>query len=163
MLRWVILVAAAVLFFLWGYCLLQSYSHYRAALALERRSQPAEAAREFQTAIQFYAPLNPWSRAAALRLASYRDPDSRDRLRRALLSIRSFYQPYGEIVRRGATTSPPPPPPREPQPLVFLGSVIALAVSLIAWNLGGGRWSWRRRLLVSLPALALWAVLLFLA
>ena len=139
----------------------KSLGHMRTGADFERQGQPLAAAREYQAAMGYHAPLNPWCRAAAARLGelarSADDPDLAAylayRLRRSLLATRSFYQPHRDLLTDGDR-------PADPNLALFLGALLGLVVGFGAWwwlGLGVGR-----RLSLSVFGLVVWGFLLHL-
>ncbi|HPR63682.1 MAG TPA: hypothetical protein PK014_05615 [Thermoanaerobaculia bacterium] len=122
---------------------------------------------EYQTAIGYYAPLNPYSRRAAVELTSWADEMKRegsvtafevhDRARRSILGLRSFYQPYRDLLTNQNKTGSP----RDPNLFLYIFSVVCLAVSWGAWWIRSLLCRWKISL--SLTFLALWVVFLSLS
>jgi len=91
---------------------LEASRHLQRAHMLESNGEILSAAREYQSAIGFYAPFNPFSRAAAIDMAAMlrreetidesRAFNLEDRLLRSIRGTRSFYQPYRDISSRGS-------------------------------------------------------------
>ena len=151
---------------LWGLAAFRAHQHCRLGMDAQTGQKLLEAGREYETAIGFYAPLNPWSRAAARSLAAMveeaRDKDSalafelEDRLRRSIQGIRWLVHPYAGILAGLGT--PPGPPPRDPDPWLFFLSLAGLAAACSApWMSRQGmpfRWA------LAGSGLAVWALAL---
>lgn len=128
--------------FAWGLLCVRSAWYREAGLQAVREGRSMEAAREFESAIGCYAPLNPFSRAAAeamLNLARHEnltDPmfsaEVSDRLRRALRSTRGLVQPYPDLLRvvEGPNARALS---RDPRIALFLASWLGLLAGLGAW------------------------------
>ena len=105
--EWLIASVVAVLL-LHGFVVVRSALHLHRARDLAKIGKTFEAAREYQGAIGFHAPLNPYCRTAAHELHALAetvapiDPalgaDLEDRLQGSLRGARSLYQPHGELV-----------------------------------------------------------------
>lgn len=168
--RWTTAAAlgGALLAFVWILLCLRAFGHDRAGKAAAGRGQYLEAARKYESAVACYAPLNPFSRASAermLRLAGeVRESDPAlaeeilDRLRRTVRSVRWLRQPYADILSRaegGGVIAAP----RDPNAILFLPSLLALAAALGIWWLPVGR---RTQLASSAAGLLAWGLLLYL-
>lgn len=104
--RLVVSVVAVLL--LHAFVVVRSAQHLDRARDLTETGKNLEAAREYQSAIGFHAPLNPYCRTAAHELHALAesvapiDPalgaDLEDRLQRSLKGTRSFYQPHRELL-----------------------------------------------------------------
>lgn len=162
------LALAALLAFAWGLLCWRASQHYRAGGEAVRQGRPLEAAREFESAVGFYAPLNPYARAAAeqmrtlaSKLGKEDPPLSReifDRLRRSVRSARWLVQPYPDLLLEPAkgTLDAPASDPSAP---LFFGSVAGLLLGLGIW------WAPLRaapKSLLGTAGLLLWAMLLYL-
>jgi hypothetical protein len=158
--------AALFLFLAHGSLLWRAHRHYGAGKNFQAAGKTLEAAREYQSAIGFYAPLNPWSRAAAEALAALaagqraRDPglafELEDRLRRSVQGTRWIVQPYREIL--SGLGEPSGPPLRDPDPWLFFLSWGGLGLAGAAlWR---ERWGAAARLTVALGGLTVWAAAL---
>jgi hypothetical protein len=159
-------IAAGAAFFLFlahGSLLWRAHRHYGAGKDFQAAGKTLEAAREYQASIGFYAPLNPWSRAAAEALAALvagqraRDPglafELEDRLRRSVQGTRWMVQPYGEIL--SGLGEPPGPPPRDPDPWLFFLSLGGLGLAGAAlWR---EQWGPIARSALAMAGLAVWA------
>jgi len=105
--KWLTASLVAIIL-LHAFVVVRSAQHLQRARDLAEIGKTFEAAREYQTAIGFYAPLNPYCRAAAHELHDLAeavtpiDPalgtDLRDRLQRSIKGARSLYQPHRELV-----------------------------------------------------------------
>jgi hypothetical protein len=123
--------AACFIFVLWVLLAWKAYGHYQTGKAHQTGGRMLEAAREYQTAIGFYAPFNPWSRAGAQALqgmardARGKDPalafELEDRLGRSVHGIRWLFQPYRQIL--AALEDAPGDPMRDPNPWMFFLSL----------------------------------------
>lgn len=162
------LALAAALAFAWGLLCWRAAHHYRFGTAAARQGRTLEAAREFESAVGFYAPLNPYARAAAeqmLALASgaeKKDPrlsrEILDRFWRSVRSTRWLVQPYSDLLAR-FTGGTPSPLARDPSAPLFFGAIAGLAVGLGIW------WLPLRpapKGLLGTAGLLLWATLLYL-
>jgi len=158
----------AALFFLLTHGVLLWKAHHHYALGRSRQAAGAtiEAAREYQSAIGFYAPLNPWSRAAAGALASLtKDAEGKDsalafeledRLRRSIQGTRWLVQPYADILAK--LDRPPGPALRDPSPWLFFLSIAGLAAAF--WGIGAVRKGMVFRVVVAGCGLAVWGLAL---
>ena len=89
--------------------LFRSSSHLKTARRLADENRIIESAREYQSSIGYYAPINPFADTAVSELKLLaeeekgRNPqlglDIEDRLLRSIRGTKSFYQPYGKILR----------------------------------------------------------------
>ena len=105
--EWLVASVVAILL-LHAFVVVRSAEHLQKARDLAEIGKAFEAAREYQTAIGFHAPLNPYCQAAAHELHALAeavapiDPalgtDLQDRLQRSLKGTRSLYQSHHELV-----------------------------------------------------------------
>lgn len=152
--------------FVHGSLLWRAHRHHALGREHQAAGRTLEAAREYQSAIGYYAPLNPWSRAAARDLVSLvveqrgQDPalafELEDRLRRSVQGTRWLVQPYGGIL--GSMGAGPGPPPRDPDPRLFFLSLIGLAAGFAGWWMPGRGGLFRA--VFSASGLAVWALAL---
>ena len=101
---WLLIVALGILV-VHGFVLIRSAEHLDQAREFARAGRIPEAAREYQTAIGYAAPFNPYCRAAAEELEILAEECSvsrpilganlYDRLRRSLRGTRWLLQPEG--------------------------------------------------------------------
>lgn len=116
----------------------RSAQHLGAARRHASTGWVLEAVREYQSAIGFHAPFNPFERAAVGELGQLvaatrvRDPDLaarlEDRLHRSVRGTRWLRQPHAEVVADR-------PAPSEPHPLVALGIVVVVGLlSCLVWR-----------------------------
>jgi len=116
---WVLMAVLSILI-VHFFVIIRSAEHLDRARALARCGQIYESAREYQTAIGYAAPFNPYSRAAAEELEAMAEEYSLsrpilganlyDRLHRSLRGTRWLLQPEGMC-------SAQPPRPVETAPL----------------------------------------------
>ena len=107
--RWLTASLVAIVL-LHAFVVVRSAQHLQKARDLAEIGRNLEAAREYQSAIGFHAPLNRYCRTAAQELHALAeevapiDPalgaDLEDRLQRSLKGTRSFFQPHKEILNR---------------------------------------------------------------
>jgi hypothetical protein len=150
----------------WGLCVFRAHHHFRLGREAQEARRTLEAGREYQSAIGYYAPLNPWSRAGAEALAAMvngsrsSDPDLafelEDRLRRSIRGTRWLVQPYAGILAR--TGGPPADVPRDPDPRLFFLSLAGLGVVSVALGLPRKGMIFRAALVAA--GLGLWAIAL---
>lgn len=143
--------------------------HYHLATEYRAAEFYSLAAREYQTAIGFYAPCNAYSRSAAENMLDLvgelenKDPDLArdvtDRLKRALAGIRSLYQPYSDLLHGQPTLQIRTD--NDPGMIAYVLSLVFALITLSIWRFS--RFSVLNRSVISLVSCILWALCLYLS
>ena len=161
-------LVVALLVLCWCALCLRAAGHYRAGVTEQGVGRLLLAAREYESAVGCYAPLNPYSKRAAIAMLEIAkgtmdtDPalsaEVEDRFKRSVLSTRWLVQPYADLLKgereKGAA------PVRDPNPLLFFLSMVAISSALAAWWVRG--LSPRVRLAICVTGFSAWGLLLHL-
>jgi len=168
--RWktLAMVPLAIVMMSWVLLCWRAGEHYRLGIAEMESGEPLGAVREFEAAVGYYAPFNPYSRAAAeqilVMVLRHEEQDSalafevRDRFRRSVRSLRWLRQPYADLLEMADGETGPHAAP-DPRGLLFLLSVPCLILGWGAWWMPCG---FARRWVFSLVGFSSWGALLYL-